>query len=108
MGTKHFIDAINPSRPCLFILEELPYTTISEANNHLLVWLKILIENNYTSFNTHKIIEQSKQLYFRNKQLYEERKVLNIPNIFTCENCKMPKYKNHICEKHNSKYKETE
>ncbi len=102
ISTRHFIDFLKPSRPCLFVLEELPQTTIPEANNYLLVWLKILLENNYISFNNPKIIEQSKQLYFQNKRLYEERKYRNLQDIFSCENCMMPKYKNQICKRHNS------
>lgn len=106
--TKNFIEEIKPHRPCLFILEELKNSTRAEANKLVLVWLKILIENGYKSYNNPKFINLTNHLYFYNQRLYEERKNTKLEQMFLCENCFIPNYKNIICKKYpNEKRDET-
>lgn len=96
-STKNFIDELKPSRPCLFILEKIQNSTEQEALKHLIVWLKILMEKGYTSYNAPQIIEMTKQLNYKNKQLYEKRKNVNLNLITSCERCLMPTYGKQIC-----------
>ncbi len=96
-SSELFINTIKPNRPCLFVLEELPNATQNETYNHLLVWLKILLENNYTSFNNEPTITSAKRISPRNLPLYEKRKRTNLKLITACERCLVSVYKNQTC-----------
>ncbi len=106
-STKNFIEEIKPNRPCIFVLEKV-YSTKAEAQNYVLVWIKIFLENGYISFNNEKILLQTEQLYFNNIRIYERRKSVNLQNILSCKRCFIPTYKNITCEKYISNNQETE
>lgn len=104
-SSKKFIDEISPQRPCIFILEN-GYLTKSEAYIFMLIWIKIFLENGYACFNSQKIIDQAINLNNANKQLYDNRKQLNLNSIISCNKCFIPIYKNIVCEKSNLFYDE--
>ena len=86
-------------RPCLFILEDLKEITSYETDNYVFVWTKIIIENGYKCYNGNGLIKLSEQLNYQNKRLYNKRKDTKLDEIFSCENCLIPSYKNALCEK---------
>ena len=95
--SKTFIEEIHPERPCLFILETISCKE-SQATNLLIVWIKILLEKGYESYNRTSLLEMSDHLYFDNKVLYENRKHTEIEKLLSCSNCVIPIYKNKTCE----------
>ena len=95
--SKKFIEAIKPARPCLFVLEKISNLTSREALNYQIIWLKILLEKGFTSFNNQEIIDCTKQLNHKNKQLYDKRKNTNLALITACERCMIPTYKKQTC-----------
>lgn len=88
------IEHIAPERPCLFILEEIH---TDEPDNLMLVWLRILREHGFESFNSPEIIELSEHLYFDNQMAYDKRKDINLENVLTCSNCQLPSYNRTVC-----------
>lgn len=97
--TQHFIESISPERPCLFILEEIDP---NEQANLMLVWLRILRENGFTSFNSDCLIEYSENLYYDNEIAYQKRKNVDLSQLFDCCNCLVPTYNKVTCEGHPS------
>lgn len=97
--TQHFIESISPERPCLFILEDIDP---EDEANLLLIWLRILRENGFTSFNSECIIEYSENLYYDNEVAYRQRKDTDLAGIFDCKNCLVPTYNKVTCEGHPS------
>lgn len=97
--TQHFIESISPERPCLFVLEEIDP---DEQANLMLVWLRILCENGFTSFNSESIIEYSENLYYDDEVAYQKRKNVDLLQIFDCCNCLVPTYNKVTCESHSS------
>ena len=93
----NFIKNVEPDRPCLFILERI---NPEENINLLLVWLRILRENRFTSFNSKDLIEQSEQLNYDNMKAYEQRRNLDISEITACNNCLIPTFKKEICTRY--------
>lgn len=98
-SSKYFIEKISPQRPCIFILENI-YTTKSDAYNHLLIWIKVFIENGYKSFNNQKSIARAERLNFYNSTLYEKKRNENLEEFLSCKNCYLPTYKNIVCKKY--------
>ncbi len=96
-SSEHFINTIKPNRPCLFVLEELPNSTLNETYNRLLVWQKILLDNDYTSCNHEPLIKAAQQVAPRNIPLYEERKSANLTLITSCERCLAATHNKQIC-----------
>ena len=92
--SQEFIQSTELERPCLFVLEEIPF---DEKANLLLVWLRILRENGYISFNGEDIIEQSEILYIDNNLAYQKRKNSDLEELFSCKNCVIPTYKKKMC-----------
>ena len=95
--TQRFIKSISPERPCLFILEEIDP---DEQANLLLVWLRILRENGFTSYNSECIIQYSENLYYDNDVAYQKRKNVDLSQIFDCKTCLVPTYKKLTCSNH--------
>lgn len=95
--TQHFIESISPERPCLFILEDIDP---EDEANLLLVWLRILRENGYVSYNSQTLIEYSEELYYDNEVAYQKRKNTDLSRIFDCRNCLVPTYKKETCPHH--------
>ncbi len=95
--SKKFFEKIGNERPCIFELERLN-TTVSKAYNHILVWIKIFIENGFESCNYDTTIEYSDYLYTKNKNIYENFKGTDIEQLLSCKNCNVPTYKNKTCE----------
>lgn len=99
-ATNKFIKKIKPDYACLFMIEETN-SSISDTYKIILVWIKILIENGYESYNYQKTIEASKTLSPANKILYDARKNISLEQMFSCKNCVVPFYKNKKCENKN-------
>lgn len=91
LSTKKFIQYNKNLQPQLFIMEELNDITKATAYGYVLVWLKILLENQYTSYNAQETKKQSTELYFNNRRLYEERKDVRLEELFSEQNCFLPK-----------------
>lgn len=89
-STKNFIQYNKILQPQLFILEELRDITKANAYGYVLVWLKILLENQYASYNAQATKDQSTELYFNNRRLYEERKDVRLEELFSEQNCVLP------------------
>ena len=96
-ATQKLISDIQPDRPCLFVLEEIE-TTISDAYKHVLVWIKILMENGYKCYNYKAIIEATKELHTKTEKLYLERKDTNLTDLLCCENCLVQSYNRVECK----------
>ena len=97
-GSQEFIQQLQSTRPCLFVMEELRGITKREAYHYMLVWAKILQDHGYKCFNDEFLIERSNELYIWNQLLYRERKATEIEKMFSCENCLVPSYRNFRCE----------
>lgn len=95
--TQHFIESISPERPCLFILEDIDP---EDEANLLLIWLRILRENGYVSYNSQTLIECSEELYYDNEVAYQKRKDTDLSRILDCRNCLVPTYKKETCPHH--------
>ncbi len=98
-ASKRFFDALHALRPCLFILEDLPKSTIHEAYGHILAWIRVLMESGYRCFNYQTTIERSQDLNFKNQQKYEERKNINVQDLLSCDKCMKPTYKRVTCDR---------
>ena len=96
-GSVNFINCLSPERPCLFILERIDP---EEENNLLLVWLRILRDNGFESFNHPELIEQSEHLYYDNREAYKKRKHTDLSEILSCKNCLVPTYKRETCARY--------
>ena len=96
-GSVNFINCLSPERPCLFILERIDP---EDECNLLLVWLRILRENGFESFNHPELIEQSEHLYYDNRKAYEKRKHTDLSEILSCKNCLVPTYKKETCTRY--------
>lgn len=97
--SENFIKSIAPERPCLFVLEEIDP---EEKANLMIVWLRILLENGYHSFNSETLIEYSEHLYIDNQIAYDHRKDADLSKLFECNNCLVPTYKKETCIHHPS------
>ena len=96
-ATRAFMDAVKPHRPCVFVLEELPRATIPKAYAHVLVWMKIMMEQGYTSFNYETSIEQAEHLYYEQNERYLERRECDMNDLLVCDRCEKPVFKNMPC-----------
>lgn len=92
--SKNFIESIAPERPCLFILEEIDPESPADL---LIVWLRILREKGYTSFNSPTLIEHSEHLYIDNMVAYKQRKDTDLSKILCCNSCLIPTFKRKTC-----------
>lgn len=92
--SKNFIESIAPERPCLFILEEIDP---KNPANLLIVWLRILREKGFASFNSSTLIEYSEYLYIDNMMAYEQRKDTDLSEILCCNSCLIPTFKRKTC-----------
>lgn len=97
VGSENFINSLSPERPCLFILERVDS---EDECNLLLVWLRILRENGFESFNHPELIEQSEHLYYDNREAYKKRKHTDLSEILSCKNCLVPTYKKETCARY--------
>lgn len=95
--TKKFIKELQPERPCLFILETT-FCTNQEAISLTIVWIRIFLENGFTSYNHPTLLEMAEHLYFDNKFRYRERNNLELQKLTACENCQMPIYNKKACQ----------
>lgn len=96
-ATQKFISDIQPDRPCLFVLEEIE-TTISDAYKHVLVWIKILMENGYKCYNYKATIDATKELHAKTEKLYMDRKDTDLTELLCCENCLVKVYNRIECK----------
>ena len=97
--SEEFIKSIAPERPCLFVLERIDPDNSADI---LIVWLRILRENGFVSFNHKTLIEYSENLYYDNEVAYRQRKDTDLSQIFDCKNCLVPTYNKVTCEGHPS------
>lgn len=92
--SRSFISSCDTERPCLAVLEKIDP---EEEANLLLVWLRILRENGYISFNYQDMIQMSECLNFDNAIAYEKRKNIDISALLSCDKCLVPKYNRETC-----------
>lgn len=95
--TQRFMMAVQPHRPCMFVLEELPNITIAKAYRYVLAWTKALIDDGYASYNFPTIIDQTKDLLWETKLLYQQRKGIPLNDLISCEKCPVRVYKKTEC-----------
>ena len=95
--TQWFMAAVQPYRPCVFVLEELPNITIAKAYRYVLVWMKIWMDNGYVSYNYPKMIDQTKDLRWETQLLYQQRKDISLSELMSCEECPARIYKKKEC-----------
>lgn len=92
--SKNLIESIAPERPCLFILEEIDPENPADL---LIVWLRILREKGFTSFNSPTLIEYSEHLHIDNMMAYKQRKDTDLSEILCCNSCLIPTFKRKTC-----------
>lgn len=73
-------------KPCCFVLEKLRTTKV-DAYNHVIVWTKIFIENDYINLDKGNIIDYANDLFDANQVLYDSLKNTNIKELCVCKNC---------------------
>ena len=95
--TQRFMEAVQPHRPCVFVLEELPNISIAKAYRYVLVWIKILMDNGYVCYNYPKIINQAKELLWETQLMYLQRKDTPLADLMSCEKCSVRVYKKQEC-----------
>lgn len=89
--------AVQPHRPCMFVLNELPNITIAKAYRYALAWIKVLMDDGYASYNFPKIIEQANAMLWETKLLYQQRKDIPLTDLMSCEKCPVRVYKKTEC-----------
>lgn len=95
--TRGFIEAIEPQRPCLFVLETVSGNQY-DIKRHIVAWTKIFLEDGYESYNHPSLIEMTENLYIDTNTLYRERRERDIQQILSCKNCVVPQYSRKKCE----------
>lgn len=95
--TQRFMEATQPHRPCMFVLEELPNISIAKAYRYILAWIKILMDNGFGCYNYHKVIDQTKDLLWETELLYQQRKDMPLTKLMLCEKCPVRVYKKKAC-----------
>lgn len=101
-ASHRFFDALDAPRPCLFVLEDLPRSTIHEAYGLILAWIRVLTENGYQCFNYQTILDYAQDLNDKNRARYEERKNLNVQELLACDKCMKPTYKRVTCDRYDA------
>ena len=99
-SSRAFIESLSPERPCFFLLNNLNDSTEHEAYMHMIVWLKVLLEKGYTSYNSDEIIRFTNPLWDECSPLYECKKQVDLDFLTSCDNCLLPKYKGRLCPKY--------
>lgn len=95
--TQRFMVAVQPHRPCAFVLEELSQITIAKAYRYILAWIKILMDHGYVCYNYPKIINQANAMLWETKLLYLQRKDFPLTELISCEKCPVRVYKKKEC-----------
>ena len=60
-------------KPCCFVLEKLNTTKV-DAYNHVIVWTKIFIENDYINLDKGNVVDYANDLFDANQVLYDSLK----------------------------------
>ena len=95
--TQRFMEAVQPHRPCIFVLEELPNISIAKAYRYILAWIKVLMDNGYVCYNYPKIISQANAMLWETKLLYQQCKDIPLTERMSCEKCPVRVYKKTEC-----------
>ncbi|MBQ8767582.1 MAG: hypothetical protein IJZ16_12370 [Clostridia bacterium] len=80
-----------------FVLEKIE-TTISDAYKHVLVWIKILMENGYKCYNYKVTVDATKELHAKTEKLYMDRIDNDLTELLCCENCLVKVYNRKGCK----------
>lgn len=95
--SERFMRAVEPHRPCMYVLEELPKITAVRAYRYVLVWMRILMEQGYTCYNYQTQINQANALLWSNQKLYDVRRDECSKELMSCERCQVSVYKRTRC-----------
>ncbi len=95
--SERFMYAVEPHRPCMHVLEEVPRVTEVRAYRYTLAWMRILMEQGYICYNYQEQIDQANDLLWSTQKLYDTRKDECLDNLLSCAQCQVRVYKRERC-----------
>lgn len=95
--SERFMHAVEPYRPCMYVLEEVPKVTEVRAHRYVLAWIRIFMEHGYTCYNYQELLDQANDMQWTTKKLYDARKDECLDELLFCERCQVRVYKRERC-----------
>lgn len=95
--SERFMHIVEPHRPCMHVLEEIPRVTEVRAYRYVLAWMRILMEQGYTCYNYQGQIDQANDLLWSTQKLYDARRDECLGNLLSCAQCQVRVYKRERC-----------
>ncbi|MBR5315009.1 MAG: hypothetical protein IKU45_06330 [Clostridia bacterium] len=95
--SERFMHAIEPHRPCMHVLEEVPQVTEVRTYRYVLAWIRIFMEHGYTCYNYQELLDQANDMQWTTKKLYDARKDECLDELLSCERCQVRVYKRAQC-----------
>ena len=95
--SERLMRAVEPHRPCMHVLEEVPQVTEVRAYRYVLAWIRILMEHGYTCYNHQGQIDQANDLLWETQKLYDARRDECLDELLSCEWCQVRVYKRAQC-----------
>lgn len=95
--SERFMYAIEPHRPCMHVLEEVPQVTEVRAYRYVLAWIRIFMEHGYTCYNYQELLDQANDMQWTTKKLHDARKDECLDELLSCERCQVRVYKRERC-----------